>query len=49
VIVLNREQAPFIARYERMLIGCEHRPTATPRVRSGVTLRDLIEMEGEGS
>ncbi len=49
VIVVNREQSPFAARYESLPIGPGYRPVATPRLRSGVTLRDLIEREGEGS
>ena len=49
VIVVNREQAPFAAHYESLPIGPGYRSVATLRLRSGVTLRDLIEREGEGS
>ena len=49
VIVVNRERAPFAARYESLAVRPEYRFVATPRVRSGVTLRDLIEREGEAS
>ena len=49
VIVVNREQAPFAPRCESLPIGREYRSVATLRLRSGVTLRDLIEREGEGS
>jgi hypothetical protein len=49
VIVVNRKQAPFASLYESLPIGPEYRPMATPRLRSGVTLRDLIERKGEGS
>jgi hypothetical protein len=49
VIVVNRERAPFAAPYESLAIGLEYRSVDTHQLRSGVTLRDLIEMEGEGS
>ena len=38
------------APYESLPSGCEHRLLSPrSRLRSGVTLRDLIEREGEGS
>jgi hypothetical protein len=49
VIVVNREQAQFAAHYESQPTGRERRPMATLRLHCGVTLRDLIEREGEGS
>jgi hypothetical protein len=49
VIVVNRERAPFAAHCKSLRIGRGYRSVATLRLRSGVTLRDLIEMEGEGS
>ena len=49
VIVVNREQASFAAHYVSLPIGREYWSVATLRLRSGVTLRDLIEREGEGS
>ena len=38
-----------VAPCESLPTGREHRSTATLRLRCGVTLRDLIEREGEGS
>ena len=49
VIVAKEERAPFAAHFESLRIGREDRSVATLRLRSGVTLRDLIEREGEGS
>jgi hypothetical protein len=49
VIVLNKERTLFAAHYESLPIGLEYRSVASLRLRSGVTLRDLIEREGEGS
>jgi hypothetical protein len=49
VIVVKGERAPFAAHYESLPIGREYRSVATLRLHSGVTLRDLIEREGEGS
>ena len=48
VIVVKGEQAPFAAHCESLPIGREYRFVDTPRLRSGVTLRDPIEREGEG-
>jgi hypothetical protein len=50
VIVVNREQALFAARYESLPIGPGYRSMKRlDKTLSGVTLRDLIEREGEGS
>ena len=49
VIVAKRTRAPFAAHEESLPIGREYRSVGTPQLRSGVTLRDLIEREGEGS
>ncbi len=49
VIVVDRERAPFVAPCESLAIGLEYRSVDTHQLRSGVTLRDLIEREGEGS
>ena len=49
VIANNRVQAPFAARCESLPIGPEYRTVVMPPVPSGVTLRDLIEREEEGS
>jgi len=49
VIVVNTERALFVAHRESLPIGRDYRSVATLRLRSGVTLRDLIEREGEGS
>jgi hypothetical protein len=49
VIVAKVEGVPFAAHYESLPIRREHRSVATLRLRSGVTLRDLIEREREGS
>ena len=49
VIIANVEQAPFAAHYESLPIGRKYGCVATMRLRLGVTLRDLIEREGEGS
>jgi hypothetical protein len=48
VMVVNRERAPLAAHYESLPIGPGYSPVITLRLRSGVTLRDLIENEGEG-
>ena len=48
VIVAKEERAPFVTHYESLLTGRLHGPMATLRLRCGVTLRDLIEREGEG-
>ena len=44
VIVVKREQAPF-----PVPMGPEYRSVTTLRLHSGVSLRDFIEREGEGS
>jgi hypothetical protein len=49
VIVAQVERVPFAAHCERLPIGLERRFVDTPRLCSGVTLRDLIERKGEGS
>ena len=49
VILAKPERAPFAAYYESLPIGREYRSVATLRLCSGVTLRDLIEREREGS
>ena len=49
VIVARRTRAPFAAHWESLAIGRQYWSVATLRLRSGVTLRDLIEREGEGS
>jgi hypothetical protein len=49
VIVVNRERAPFAAHFESLPIGPEYRSVVTHQLHSGVTLRDLIEREVEGS
>ena len=49
VMVVNTERALFVAHRESLAIGCEYRSMTTLRLRSGVTLCDLIEREGEGS
>jgi hypothetical protein len=50
VIVSNRVRALFAAHCCGSLpIGSEYRSVAMLRLGSGVTLRDLIEREGEGS
>ena len=49
VTVVKGERAPFAAHCESLPIGRGYRSLATLRLRSGVTLRDLIEREGEGS
>ena len=41
VIVVNTERALFVAHRESLAIGREYRSGTTPRLRSGVTLRDL--------
>jgi hypothetical protein len=48
VIVVNRERAPFAAHCQSLRIGRGYRSVATLLLRLGVTLRDLIEREGEG-
>jgi len=45
----GRKRAPFAAQGESPPIGREYRSVGTLGLRSGVTLRDLIEREGEGS
>ena len=49
VIVAQVERVPFAAHCERLPIGREYRLVATHQLRSGVTLRDLIERKEEGS
>jgi hypothetical protein len=49
VIVASREQAPFAVHFESLPTGPEYRSVVTHQLHSGVTLRDLIEREGEGS
>jgi hypothetical protein len=49
VVFVNRERAPLAAHYESLPIGPGYRSVATLRLRSGVTLHDLIERDGEGS
>ena len=49
VIVVNTERALFVAHRESLAIGREYRSGTTLRLRSGVTLRDLIERKGEGT
>ena len=49
VTVAQRQHAPFGPHSGRLPIGREYRSVATLRLCSGVTLRDLIEREGEGS
>jgi hypothetical protein len=49
VILTKRERAPFATHQESLPIGPEYRSVVTTQLRSGVTLRDLIEREGEGS
>jgi hypothetical protein len=49
VILTKWERVPFAAHCERLSIGRGHRLVALPQLRSGVTLRDLIERKGEGS
>ena len=49
VIVAKGERAPFAAHCESLPIGREYRSVVRSQLRSGVTLRDLIEREGEGS
>lgn len=48
-VIVNRKPAPLLAHYEGQPIGREFRSAATPQLRSGVSLRVLIEREGEGS
>ena len=48
VIFAKRERAPFAAHYESLPIGSGYQLVATLRLRSGVSLRDLIEREGDG-
>jgi hypothetical protein len=40
--------APFAAHYESLPIGPGYVSVATLRLRSGVTLGDLVERKGEG-
>ena len=49
VILAKPEQASFAAHYESLQMGRGYRSVAILRLCSGVTLRDLIEREGEGS
>jgi hypothetical protein len=49
VIVAKGDRAPFGAHCESVPMGREYRFVDTPQLRSGVTLRDLIERELEGS
>jgi hypothetical protein len=49
VIVVNRATERFAAHYESLPIGPGYRSVVTTQLRSGVTLRDLIEREREGS
>jgi hypothetical protein len=48
VIVAKRATEPFAQHCEILLIGREYRFADTLRLRSGVTLCDLIEKKGEG-
>jgi hypothetical protein len=47
MIVAKMERPPSAAPCAGLPTGREHRPMATLRLRCGVTLRDLIEREGE--
>ena len=49
VIVAKMTRAPFTADGESLPIGREYRSVVTLRLCSGVTLRELIERELEGS
>jgi hypothetical protein len=49
VIVANRATERFAQHFESLPMGRRYRSVVTLRLRSGVTLRDLIEREGEGS
>jgi hypothetical protein len=49
VIVAQVERVPFAAHCKSLPIGREYRFVDTPHLCSSVTLRDLIEREGEGS
>jgi hypothetical protein len=49
VIVAQVERVPFAAHCERLPIRREYRFVDAPKIRSGVTLRDLIERKEEGS
>jgi hypothetical protein len=49
VIVAQLNRVPFAAHCEHLPIGRGYRSVATRRLRSGVSLRVLIEREGEGS
>jgi hypothetical protein len=49
VIVAQVERVPFAAHCERLPIRREYRFVDAPKIRSGVTLRDLIETKEEGS
>jgi hypothetical protein len=48
VIVAKREPAPLGPRCESPPMRREYRCVVTLELRPGVTLRDLIEREGEG-
>ena len=49
VIVAQMERVPFAAHCERLPFGREYGSVPSLRLGSGMTLRDLIEREGEGS
>jgi hypothetical protein len=49
MIVAKMERPPSAAPCDGLPTGREHRPMATLRLGCGVTLRDLIEREEEGS
>ncbi len=49
VMVAKGERAPFDAHCGSLPIGREYRFVDTPQLGFGVTLRDLIERDGEGS
>jgi hypothetical protein len=49
VTLTERERAPFAEHYESLPIRPLYRSAVTTQLRSGVTLRDLIEREREGS
>ena len=49
VIVVNGDPCDHSALEEHLPIERDYRSVVTPQLRSGVTLRDLIEREGEGS
>jgi len=49
VIISQVERAPFAAHCERLPIEPGYRSVVTLELCSGVTLRDLIDREEEGS